>query len=104
MTNGQSALPWSERFPELCGGVLGNYFHQTWRALYATRQAALRDYVEHQPHEDLRAALGEVETLLSLRLDERQLERILADELALTSCRLTPATPMSGGWKRWFGS
>ncbi|MFG2196145.1 contact-dependent growth inhibition system immunity protein [Streptomyces sp. NPDC048639] len=61
----QTKWEWRARFPEL-HQLLGAYFHQDFSHDYASHDEAIADYSSGAPTDDIRQAVEEIHTLLSL--------------------------------------
>jgi|HubBroStandDraft_4_1064222.scaffolds.fasta_scaffold1151341_2 hypothetical protein len=69
-------VDWSERFPEL-GRLFTAYLVESWRSLHGSPAEALSEGLEDLSEDELRAALGDVNDLLALRLGEQELRHVL---------------------------
>jgi hypothetical protein len=67
---------WSARFPELYD-LFATYLVESWKDLYGTPDAALREGIDDRTVDEVRALISELGELLALDLDEGELRHLL---------------------------
>lgn len=65
-----------DKFPKL-SQFLGAYFHQDWYIDDADAKSVIRQYLKGEPNSAVQQAINEIDRLLNLNLDEKQLGDIL---------------------------